>query len=153
MTYLQLIKCAHSFLMKSSRNQKLTMFYLTHLKENVAIHATEINRLLKICLKEISSGFSYQKGAIFGFGPQKNNETGTILKIANLTKEELTQVDKVQVHNIGEERSVGFINYEMDIQGKKNFDSVSKKMILNKSFDLISKEGRKFKYLIHDACT
>lgn len=86
-----------------------------------------MNLLLKICLGEFASGFSHQKGAPFAFSSLKNNNTGTILSISNLTNEELTPTDKVQVHNINQERSVEFINCEIDIHSKKNSDSVSKK--------------------------
>ena len=47
--------------------------------------------------------------------------------------------NKVQVHNIGEERSVGFFNYEIGIWGKKNIESASRKMVLNKSHDLLNR--------------
>ena len=41
--------------------------------------------------------------------------------------------DKVQVHNIGEERNVGLFNYEIVIRGKKNFEAASRRTILNRS--------------------
>ena len=63
-------------------------------------------------------------------------DTGTVLKICDLNDENMDQLDSVQIHNLGEERSVGFINYELDIRGKQNLESVSRKMVLNKSFDL-----------------
>ena len=46
---------------------------------------------------------------------------------------------KVPIHTIGEERSVGFFDYEIGIRGKKYVESASRKMILNKTSDLIGK--------------
>jgi len=45
-------------------------------------------------------------------------------------------------YNLGEERSVGLINYELDIRGKSNLESTSQKLVLNKSFDLLEKFGK-----------
>ena len=104
-------------------------------------HSTEVVRLLKICLAEFAAGFALQKGAIFGFGEEANDDTGTVLKISNVSKEQLDVLDKVQTHNLGEERSVGFVNYEIGIRGKGNLNCVSTKMVLNKSFDLLKSKG------------
>ena len=41
------------------------------------------------------------------------------------------------MHNLGEVRSVGSINNEIRIRGKRNLESASRKLVLNKSFDLI----------------
>ena len=76
---------------------------------------------------------------IFGFGKKKDEDTGTLLKICDLNEEKMDQLDSVQIHNLGEERSVGFVNYELDIRGKQNLESVSRKMVLNKSADLTKK--------------
>ena len=58
------------------------------------------------------------------------------MKTRDLVEENMDQLDSVQIHNLGEERSVGFVNYELDIRGKQNLESVSCKMVLNKSADL-----------------
>ena len=64
------------------------------------------------------------------------------MKISQLEETEIEHVNqsKVPIHNIGEERSVGFFNYEIGIRGKENVESASRKMILNKSNDLIDKK-------------
>ena len=51
----------------------------------------------------------------------------------------LTQMleENVQVHNLGEERNVGLVNYELSIIGKNNLDSVSRKIILKQAEDLV----------------
>jgi hypothetical protein len=43
------------------------------------------------------------------------------------------------IHNLNEERSVGFINYEISIRGKQNLESASQKMIINKGIDIALK--------------
>ena len=114
-----------TYVKKSGENALLENLEL-HSKE----HATEVIRLLKICLAEFAAGFAMQKGDIFGFADEANDDTGTVLKISNL----------------GEEGSVGFVNYEIGIREKVNINCVSKKMVLNKSFDLFqTKNTQSFK--------
>ena len=43
----------------------------------------------------------------------------------------------VPIHNLSEERSVGLVNYGMQIRGKNNLSTVSRNIVLNKSFDLL----------------
>ena len=43
----------------------------------------------------------------------------------------------MQVHNIGEEKSVGFFNHEISICSKRSVDSASRKMVLNMSHNII----------------
>ena len=42
------------------------------------------------------------------------------------------------VHNLGEERSVGMMNHELEIRGKNHFNTSSQNLVLNKSIDLTS---------------
>ena len=49
----------------------------------------------------------------------------------------MEQLNKASVHNLTKERSVGSTNNEINIRGKQNLESVSRNLILNKSFDLI----------------
>ena len=79
------------------------------LVEVIDQYPQEIQQLLFLLLKKFAYGFSYQKGAIFGFGDESNDDTGTVLKIADLTVEEIKALDNAKVHNLSEERSVGFI--------------------------------------------
>ena len=76
-----------------------------------------------------------QKGAIFGFGQSADQPTGAVLKLATL-KDKAILAD-TPVHNLGEERSVGMINYELNLRGRKNISSCSENLVLNKSEDLI----------------
>ena len=103
------------------------------LKEVTEMYPAEIERFMVLSLKMFAEGFDYQKGAIFGFGPSANNETGSVLKIANVNEETLGKLDKfVAVHNLGEERNVGMVNYEIDIRGKRNLESASRKIVINR---------------------
>ena len=63
--------------------------------------------------------------------------------MADATEEEKEELDKTTVHNLAEERSVGSINNELKIRGKRNLESASRKLVLNKSFDLIEKRNPK----------
>ena len=89
--------------------------------------------------------FNIKKGAIFGFGEKKDADTGTMTKISILNEENIKNLDNVQIHNLSEERSVGYVNYELGIRGKQNLEAASRKMVLNKSVDLITNSGDKFK--------
>ena len=83
--------------------------------------------MLSISLQKFAKGFSHQKGAIFGFGENSNNDTGSVVRISRLlrisrlgeTEIEHRSQSKVPVHNVGKERNVGFFNYEIEFRGKK----------------------------------
>ena len=66
----------------------------------------------------MAEGFSEQWGAIFCFGPKVIEDTGTVLKMTTLEEPKRRKLSKAPVHNLSEERSVGFINYEISIRGK-----------------------------------
>ena len=52
---------------------------------------------------KFANGFAHQKGAIFGFGHQKDDDTKTVLKISNLDQDSLNKLNKVHIHNLAEE--------------------------------------------------
>ena len=56
--------------------------------------------------------------------------------MSNTTNEEMENLDKTTVHNLAEERSVGSTNNELKVRGKRHLEYVSRKLVLNKSFDL-----------------
>ena len=103
----------------------------------------EIKKLLGIILPRLADVFSEQRGAIFGFGPKADDSTGTLLKISTTDKETREKLNKTPIHNLNEERSVGFVNYEIHIRGKQCLDSVSRKMVINKSMDILQKADPK----------
>ena len=96
----------------------------------------DVIRILRNILPRIAEGFSIQRGAMFRFGPHAEENTGSLLKISNVTdtaKE--AKLLLTPVHNLSEERSVGSIGYEISIRGRNNLESASKKHLLNKSLD------------------
>ena len=94
---------------------------------------TEIERLIAFSLKMFGEGFNYQKGAIFGFGPSAEKETNSVLKIADVDDKTLEKIEKfVPVHNLSEERNVGMVNYEINIRGKQNLASASRKIVIKR---------------------
>ena len=116
-----------------------------HVMEVAHIYSHEVTQLLTLLLKKFAQCFEYQKRAIFGFGKSKDDDTGTVFKICNLTEDELEVLEKAEIHNLGEERNVGFLNYKLDIRGKQHFETASRKMVLNKSMDLITQSGEGYK--------
>ena len=61
------------------------------------------------------------------------------MKISDLIAE-IKTLDNVQVHNLSEERSVGFINLEIGIRSKRNLEAASRKLVTNKSSVLIDEQ-------------
>ena len=79
-----------------------------------------------------------QRSSLVGFGTKANYDTVTLLKISNVTDEgKRRKWNLASVHNLNEGRSVGFMNYESISSGKKCLESIAKKMIINKSIDLL----------------
>ena len=97
----------------------------------------QVTQLLHIILPRLAQGFSDQRGPIFGFGPNAEEDTGTILKIEGISQAKRMKLMNAPIHNLNEERSVGFINYEISIRGKQYLEAASRKMIINKSSDLL----------------
>ena len=83
-------------------------------------------------------GFCTQHGKIFGYGPEAQSDPATV--------EKLEKLNKASVHHLGEERSVGSVNYELGISGKGNLEASSKKLLINKSFGLLEKTGKLSEY-------
>ena len=59
-------------------------YLLETLEEYVKQSSKEIKHLLNIILPRIADGFSEQRGTMFGFGPEANANTGTVLKVCEL---------------------------------------------------------------------
>ena len=109
----------------------------------------EVVKMIKICLIKFHQGFDLQKGSIFNFGSTKNDDTGTVLKISSV--EDASKLSNVPVHNLSEERSVGMLNYELDIRGKDNFSTGSQNLVINKSCELICTKFDKYKNFKQEA--
>ena len=99
---------------------------LDNLDDNIKQYSDEIVSILKLALKMFADGFAVQKGAIFGFGKQAEDQTGTKLKISAAPPDIMNKLNSkhVPLHNLAEERNVGLTNYEINIRGKRNLSSV-----------------------------
>ena len=65
----------------------------------------------------------------------------------------MKKLDKVPIHNLAEEHSVGLVNYGIRIRGKYTITTVSQNVILNKSFDLLPADAlanKKWWKHVHD---
>jgi hypothetical protein len=98
-----------------------------------------VTHLLQLFHPRLAKGFSDQRGALFRFGPHQDEDTGKLLKISEFIKDDANRqkLNKAQIHNLNEERSVGFINYELSIRGKNNIEAASKKMVINKNIEIL----------------
>ena len=79
---------------------------LQSIATNVEVYKSEVANLLKLMLSRLADGFSTQRGNIFGFG--------ATIKVSSATNEELQKLDITATHNLGEERSIGHVNYEYE---------------------------------------
>ena len=116
------------------------------LKSCVDEHSEDIVKLLRIFLPKMARGFAKQRGSVFCFGQNKDDNTGSLLKIGNVSEGDLKLLNKAPVTNLGEERTVGAVQYEIAIRGKMCLQSISKNIVLNKSFDLIEKKCKEESY-------
>ena len=71
----------------------------------ILIYKQETMSLMMLFLQD----FSYQREAIFGFGPYKNKETVKLLKVSEYIKSEeikseenIQKLDKAHIHNLNE---------------------------------------------------
>lgn len=61
-----------------------------------------------------------------------------VAKVSEMNNDKIVLLDKnVQVHNIGQEQNVGMVSYGLSIWRKQNLETVSRKLVLNHSADLI----------------
>ena len=67
---------------------------LEYLSVAIERYSQEIARFLAIALKMFAEGFSLQRDAIFGFGQNKDDDTGTVSKISGLSQDEVTKMDE-----------------------------------------------------------
>ena len=138
-TEVQLFKFVSSSIFENVKKHIKTHI-LDSITSTVAIYKEQITNIMELIIPKLAEGLSTQRGKIFGFGPEATEEC-VAFKISTASEEEMEKLNSAPIHNLGEERSVGSINYELGIRGKRNLESSSKKLILNKSFDLLEKSG------------
>ena len=80
------------------------MFAERECVKNCAIkYKKEVLQLLDITIPRLADIFSEQRGALFGFGPKKQDDTGSLLKISK-KRYKKRKLNKVAVYNLNEER-------------------------------------------------
>ena len=117
---LQLSKYSSLFRKKLFDSSKPEPVLIQTLQSYIEEYTSEIIPLVRILLKMFANGFEHQKGAIIGFGKNARKETSkNVAKICAMDAEEVQKLDKnAQTLNIGEERNVGMMNYELSIRRK-----------------------------------
>ena len=153
--FLQTSECVVSFASTKVFKQKApTATILNSLNDCLQEYQTEVEKILSLFLKAFSNGLAVKKGAIFGFGLFANKDTGSLLKISTASNVLMEKLDNVPIHNLIEERSVGLVNYGIQIRGKNNISTVSRNIVLNKSFDLLCDDAmahtKKWQKHVHD---
>jgi len=95
----------------------------------------EVKKDLTMILPKLAEGFKNQKGDIFGFGEDFNKESEYALARMDSGK-----LEKAPIHNPTAERSVGFVNYELQRRGAKQLACASSVEAKSKSADLIESQ-------------
>ena len=85
---------------------------------------TEVVKVLNILLPQLAAGWSKQRGAVFGFGPDADKECST--KVSDQDQEKLKCAP---INNLDPERSVGYINYELGVRGAKQLGATSSALV------------------------
>ena len=75
----------------------------------------------------LAEGLSIQHGALFGSGPKAKESAGTLLKLSTASDAAKEKLNQAPIHNLNEERSVGFITREFNIRGPDQLEPASKK--------------------------
>ena len=60
-----------------------------------------------------SRWFDVQGGAVFGFSTHADDDI--LVKVADATEEEMEELNKIAIHDLREERSIGSINNELEV--------------------------------------
>ena len=59
------------------------------IEDCIQVYKDQIMPMMKLIISKISDGFDLQQGAILGFGTHANDETGSVLKVSNVSVEEM----------------------------------------------------------------
>ena len=110
------------------------------LEVSIKFQKDEIFNLIKLFVSKTADGFHTQKGSIFDFRTHAEDEPEYVFKISSAIQNVEDKLEKALVYNLAEERSVGSFNNEIKMRGKRNIESASRKLVLNKPFDLVEKE-------------
>ena len=95
----------------------------------------------RIVLSKLADDYKKQKRGIFEFGKNITRSNHT------LTAMDISKLEDATLHNLGAERSAGFINYEFDRRESCELSATSYSQLKYKSQELIEKS--KFKEFEH----
>ena len=98
----------------------------------IETHRQELIDLLKIILPRLAKAWDVQRGEQFGFGDSQDSESSLVIADMNQNK-----LKSAPINNLDAERSVGSIQYELNIRGKKNLQAASSAHVKNKGQGLI----------------
>ena len=108
-------------------------------------HRQELLDLLQLLLPKLAAAWELQRGDWFGFGASPNPESS--VRVADMNQNKLKTAP---INNLDAERSVGSIQYELNIRGKKNLKAASSAHVKNKGEELIKDKDMpaKFRQLV-----
>ena len=90
--------------------------------------------MLKVLMPRLAAGWERQRGDQFQFGANVDPEAPN-----RITAMDMASLATAPVNNLDAERSMGFINYELDIRGKKELAAASRSHVKSRLAKL--KEG------------
>ena len=123
--FLKTSKCIVSFAsIKVFKQAASKPFILNFINQCLQEYQNEVGKMLSLLLKNFAHGVVVQKGAVFVFEPKKK-------------RKKVEKLEKVLIINLAEELSVELVNYGIQISDKKYSSTVSRNVVLNKSFDLL----------------
>ena len=140
---LDLTKPAFSFVSQKRWEQCLySKELLAPVTKIVEANKCEVVKVLQVLLPRLAAGWERQRGDQFQFGPNVDPEAPN-----RITAMDMASLATAPVNNLDAERSVGFINYELDIRGKKELAAASRSHVKSRGAKLKEGEvmGKQFK--------
>ena len=133
--FFQFERPALDFISPSTFNEVKYAEELIHsIEDALSCYKPQVEKVLRSINKKIASGWQKQRGDIFEFGDYSVSS----LTISTMNQSKLKLAP---VNNLDAERSVGSINYDLQIRGAKNLSTSSIAHVIGKSAALT--EGKK----------
>ena len=67
---------------------------LESMSQTLKMYQSEIEKIIRLVIGMFAEAFAYQKGSIFGFGPNTNDNTKNVMKILQASPEILKKLDQ-----------------------------------------------------------
>ena len=99
---------------------------LHSINSSMCEYKKEVVNILNVPYPMLAERFSIQRET-FGFGPKANESIGTLLTLSAASAAVKEKLNPAPIHNLNEERSVGFITHEVNIRGPDQLEPASKK--------------------------